>query len=129
MIAKRKLWLGYTVYMLTSPNGKKYIGCCCGSPERRWSKGEGYRKNKELYADIQKYGWDSFEKRLLVERAGKADFAYRREAFFIKKFKTLWPNGYNRQTGGQHGWTFCEDTKRILTEHAMSSQTDNITID
>ena len=50
----------YSVYILTSPNGKRYIGYCKGNPVKRWQAGKGYKKNRDLNADIQRFGWQNF---------------------------------------------------------------------
>ena len=36
----------YSVYILTSPEDKVYIGYCKGNPIKRWQNGKGYKKNK-----------------------------------------------------------------------------------
>ena len=54
----------YTVYCHTSPNGKKYVGISL-NPEKRWNKGEGYKKNYLFYPDIKLYGWDNFKHEIL----------------------------------------------------------------
>ena len=54
----------YCVYILTSPEDKVYIGYCKGNPIRRWQNGKGYRKNKDLTAAINHFGWDRFQKKI-----------------------------------------------------------------
>lgn len=55
----------YSVYKLTFPNNKIYIGLTCGSPDSRWSNGEGYIHNKEMYSDILKYTWEKVQKDII----------------------------------------------------------------
>lgn len=63
--------MGYSVYKLTSPSGKIYIGCTSRKPEYRWNHGRGYRidHQERMGKAVQKYGWDNFTPRA----AGKAN--------------------------------------------------------
>ena len=42
-----------------------YVGITSIKPEDRW--GKGYTKNQKIYKAIQKYGWDKFDHRVLVD--------------------------------------------------------------
>ena len=59
-----------SVYRLTLPNNKVYIGIS-NNPEVRWSGGNGYKNNKEFYADIQKYGWENVKKEILFSHLNR----------------------------------------------------------
>ena len=94
-----------TVYAITNDvNDKVYVGACVRPLKRRWTnhvsdarKGRG---TNSLHADMMKYGiekffytaiWTgiiTFEKLKLLER------------YYIRCFRTLEPNGYNRTEGG-----------------------------
>ena len=83
----------YMVYMLTSPNGKRYIGMTRAGLQKRCGRGSRYKYNKILYADIEKYGWDSFEKSILADNLSE-DEASNLEQFWIKKIRhTKSPKG------------------------------------
>lgn len=43
----------YSVYVITSPEGKKYVGMTMHKPEYRWNNGNGYFQNERFYADIK----------------------------------------------------------------------------
>ena len=44
----------YTVYKITGPTGKVYIGCTKTTPKRRWRNGKGYKSGQPyFYADIE----------------------------------------------------------------------------
>ena len=62
----------YTVYKLTSPTGKIYIGCTGMKPRSRWHQGSGYKNNIILNGDIEKFGWNAFEKEIVCEKLTKA---------------------------------------------------------
>lgn len=106
------------VYILTSPDGKRYVGMTGKEPEKRWSRGHGYRNNRLLREDIEKYGWDSFRKESWTYPLTL--FSARRiETFLIRYFETTNPeNGYNRARGAlaESGWHLPEETKEKLRQ-------------
>ena len=90
----------YKIYKLTAPTGKVYIGCTQQKPERRWQKGKGYCQNRMLWADIEKYGWDAFEKEILCDKLLQ-EAADKLEDKFIQYYDSRNPvKGYNCYTGG-----------------------------
>lgn len=94
---KNECW---SVYMLTPPNGKIYIGATKTLPRKRWNYGYGYRDNKELFDDIQKFGWKAFL-RSVISTELTQEQAYRMEAELIKKHHANDPiYGYNKAAGG-----------------------------
>lgn len=84
----------WTVYKITSPNGRSYIGCTNLTLEDRFNKGRGYHHNAELFDDILKYGWDSFQKSVVFESENEFD-ARKCEHEEIRKY----PDGYNIYRG------------------------------
>lgn len=90
----------YSIYMLESPNGKRYIGMTMRKPEYRWNYGKGYKSNKSLYADIQRFGWENIKKVILVFTPSK-ESAELLERFYIDLYDTRNPlRGYNIEMGG-----------------------------
>lgn len=86
------------LYIHIFPNGKKYVGVCqcC---EDRWQNGHGYAKNKEMYQDIEKYGWDNIEHIILLENSN-SEMIFQLEANLIKALKLYdLDNGYNKDYG------------------------------
>lgn len=92
----------YCVYMHTNKiNGKKYIGITCKDPEKRWNNGYGYCRNKHFFSAIQKYGWNSFEHKILAKNLTSEE-AGNMEKDFIAKYKSnLSEYGYNICSGGE----------------------------
>ena len=84
----------HKVYIHKFPNGKKYVGVCqcC---EDRWSNGKGYAYNKEMYEDIQKYGWNNIEHKILIE-IKDSKIAYDIERILIDELDLI-NKGYNRE--------------------------------
>lgn len=86
----------YYVYIHTNKiNGKQYVGMTKLKPNERWENGNGYRRQKHFYKDIQKYGWDAFEHEIVKEGLSKEE-AKQLESELIKKSNTN-NDGYNRQ--------------------------------
>jgi len=92
----------HTVYKLTSPDGKVYIGQTSCNLPRRCQRGKNYKRNPELTADIQQYGWDNFTLEILRENiSGRhADII---ERLAIVHYHALFPDGYNKERGGIRG--------------------------
>ena len=90
----------YTVYKLTSPTGKIYIGCTGLRPKRRWQNGKGYIQNIVLNSDIEAFGWEAFTKEIVCEKLIK-EGAEEIEKRLIEMLDTRNPEkGYNVHTGG-----------------------------
>lgn len=82
------------VYIHIFPNGKKYIGVCENCHDR-WRNGQGYAYNKEMYDDIQKYGWENIEHKILISLSD-INQAYNLESELIKLLETYKSEkGYN----------------------------------
>ena len=91
----------YSVYMLTAPNGKVYIGITSRKPEYRWNHGKGYYQNKHLYSAILKYGWDNFKHEVLAQGITK-ETACLLEKELVAIYKSNDPAfGYNNSVGGE----------------------------
>lgn len=91
------------IYKYTSPSGKSYIGQTKNSIEERRgnSKGNYYRGSKVFYSAIKKYGGLQNFKCEILEDNIPIDKLDEKERFYIKKFKTTTPFGYNVLIGGQ----------------------------
>lgn len=94
---------GY-IYKYTSPAKKSYIGQTTTNPARRANAGEGYKGCVAFYDAIQKYGWASFTLEILeeIESDNLIDELNRLEMFYIDKFNTISPYGYNLVLGGNN---------------------------
>lgn len=107
----------YSVYIHTTPNGKKYIGITTQKPEDRWINGLGYKKNTHFYRAIKKYGWNNINHEILFVNLLESE-ATEIEKELIKKYKTMNPNyGYNSTSGGEIGKTLTEQAKIKISEN------------
>ena len=90
----------YTVYKLTDPEGKIYIGCTGKPVEERWKKGRGYSRDTPIRKAIVQFGWANFKKEILCEHLIK-EGADKLERWFIAFYDSSDPEkGYNRFLGG-----------------------------
>lgn len=108
----------YSVYKLTSPEDKVYIGCTQQKPKDRWDYGCKYHHNGELSSDIKKFGWDNFE-HIVLYSGLEEDEAYDLERELIYKYRSNDPHhGYNKSIGGKvnRGMIRSDDYRRRLSE-------------
>ena len=90
----------YTVYKLTDPEGKVYIGCTGQRVKRRWMNGRGYISQQPVMAAIRRYGRAAINKDILCEKLTK-DGAEKLEKWFVEYYDSMNPEkGYNSFSGG-----------------------------
>lgn len=86
----------YFVYMLMFPNDKVYIGQTLDTKTRWSGNGTGYKENKEMYEDIQKYGWNNIKK-LVIDTDLTYEESLEREKELIIHYRSNIPTyGYNK---------------------------------
>lgn len=108
----------YTVYMHTSPSGKRYVGITKQKPGIRWRNGQGYQAHHpHFYSAIKKYGWENFSHEIVAEGLSKQDA----EAKEIELIATYNSNcreyGYNIENGGNSIGKHSEETRRKISHH------------
>lgn len=87
------------IYKYTSPSGKSYIGQTTYSLyERAGLNGRCYQNCTVFYSAIQKYGLENFMVEILDEVLESE--IEKMEAYYIEKYNTLLPNGYNYYAKG-----------------------------
>lgn len=88
-----------SVYALHFPDGRVYVGMTSRDTEDRWSGGHGYYKNKHLYSEIFRVGWENIKTEVLYSGLDwKSALAL--EAETIAKMRATEPEfGYNRSPG------------------------------
>ena len=93
------------------PDGRRYIGATRQDPKKRWHHGSGYKNAQKVYAEIQKFGWDSIE-HVIVKGQMDKESAMKLEKELIAKYKTQDPTfGLNTKGGGQ---SFGEHSEEFL---------------
>lgn len=81
-------------------NGKIYIGQSINIKYRQYRHFSNTKNNKNspLYNDLRLYGIENFEFDILEECS--IEDLNSKETFYIKKYNSLYPNGYNIHAGG-----------------------------
>jgi len=106
----------YKVYLITNiENKKQYVGITKFSIEERFF--QHTKRGFLLTEAIQKYGEQNFSIEL-VEEVESAERAYELEIFYIQKYNTKVPNGYNLTDGGDgiFGWEASEEYRQECSE-------------
>lgn len=97
-------------------NNKIYIGVTCQKLKRRWRKGKGYESSDYFYHAIQKYGWDSFEHKVLYKGLTKREVE-KLEIELINEYDaTNIDVGYNLNNGGSLSGKHSEKTRKKISE-------------
>jgi group I intron endonuclease len=108
------------IYKITNKlNGKAYIG---QTVRKLWERLKEHRKNKGSVMNraFRKYGKDSFSIEILAE-CQSIEELNEKEIYFISKFNTIKPNGYNIVAGGGNCLA-SEETKRKMSENRRGSK-------
>ena len=93
----------YSVYIHTTPSGKKYIGLTGMPPEKRWDCGRGYLQNSHFFNAILKYGWINIQHEIIYDNLTQEE-AKEKEIELIAKYDTTNRRyGYNISRGGDTG--------------------------
>jgi len=106
--------MGY-IYILTSPNGKSYIGQTARLIKTRLEEHRTGQSNgcRAIYNAIKKHGWENFEKDWY--ECPDEDLN-KHEELMVEVLGTLAPGGYNlRKGGGSHG-EMSEESKQKMSE-------------
>ena len=78
----------YSVYKLSFPNGKNYIGITRKKLHQRWKNGLGYNNYMPVRKAIDHYGWDSVTKECLHSGLSRED-AENKEIELIDKYNSM----------------------------------------
>ena len=108
--------MAYTVYMHTTPSGKRYVGITQREADARWRNGYGYVRQPHFYSAIQAYGWDNIRHEILATGLTKEE-AEKMECHFIQLFNTMDRRfGYNHESGGNARKQSSTETRRKISE-------------
>lgn len=126
-------YVGYVYRIYCNVSSKSYIGITTQDPKRRWDqhKNEALldKENNHFHKAILKYGWEEFEKEILImlEADSKEillDSLKTLESFYIDKFDS-YNSGYNSTLGGDGiiGDVCC---KGVLVFNELGEQIDKL---
>lgn len=106
----------YKIYLITNLlNSKQYVGITKFTLEKRFLQHS--RRGYALSESIKKHGKEKFSIEL-VEEVDSAEKAYELEQYYIKKYNTKAPNGYNLTDGGDgiFGWEPDDEFRKKCSE-------------
>ena len=117
----------YTIYKITNlVNGKCYIGQTINTVEHRWA---GHCRSSgcpALAKAIAKYGKDNFIY-YAIDTTSSLEELDRLECYWIKRFNSIAPFGYNLTSGGQEGRFISDEAiakfSKSLIGHKVSEET------
>jgi group I intron endonuclease len=124
--------MGFIYKITNTINGKCYIGETTKTdPEKRWKEHKSTIKRgvgcPALQNSVIKHGIDNFKFEILIICFDEDRYKY--EIEYIKKYKTLIPNGYNILEGGPggsfKGKKHSEETKQLLSKNNKQKYIDN----
>lgn len=107
-------YLVYTHVCLA--NGKSYVGMTRQKELARWKNGKAYKKNKEFYADIEKYGWDNFIHRIEYRDMTEEEALILESVLIELDGSSYRALGYNHAEYGTTGWQPTDEQRAELSE-------------
>jgi len=108
-------------------NGKCYIGKTVGALEQRkcvhLCQAKKYLYNSNFHSALRKYGFENFVWMKIYESENDEKLV-EKEIYFIKKYKTKSPHGYNLTNGGDglSGHNHTEKSKKKMSNSSMGNQ-------
>lgn len=108
------------IYKITNKiNNKTYIGLTTlKNPHKRINR--HFNKFKHRYESViwnatQKYGRNNFTVEIIEECTSLKELN-KKEIYYIKKYNTIRPNGYNIKNGGEGGGSLDDSTKKKISK-------------
>lgn len=105
--------MGYVYIHTNVVNNKKYVGQTIQEPDLRWKNGVGY-KGQLFYLAIEKYGWNSFEHKVIEVCEPMLDFMERHLIQFYDTTNS--EKGYNCDSGGSLNKHHSQETRKKMSE-------------
>ena len=113
------------IYKITNKiTNKSYVGFTSKSIKERFHKhylNAMSGMDTYLYKSIRKYGIDKFSI-VEIEKLDNQNEAYEREKYYIEKYTTISPSGYNLTKGGDGGWIIGALSQERQNEYYIKRQ-------
>lgn len=114
----------WSIYKITSPSNRVYIGLTSNEPLRQ----KNYKKleckqQRIIYYSLKKYGWDAHNYEVIDTFSGTWDYAYNKEMYWVRSHMSN-VNKYPEQQGmnlndggaGNLGYTMSTATKEKISK-------------
>lgn len=115
-------------------NGKKYVGQTI-NPKKRYNQHKSSAFNEKdkdyntpLHRAFRKYGYDNFNYEVILSTSS-LDILNELEIYFIAKYKTQVPNGYNILEGGNNSSRILNEETKINMMKAHANLTEDEVIE
>lgn len=116
--------MGYIYQIINRITNQSYIGQTTQDLYERWRQHKKKKSNcRYLKAAFNKYGIEKFDFKLIC--IGFDNNLNDLEIFYINKFNSIVPNGYNLRSGGNNGGKHHEETKNKISD-SLKGRTDII---
>ena len=102
------------VYLITNTiNGKRYVGQTARTLDARWWQHCNKTSARHyLHRAIQKYGKENFSKEIICEPPTR-ELTNEIESYYIARYNSMAPHGYNLTTGGDCPTLSAESRKKM----------------
>jgi len=115
--------MGYIYKIVNKQTNKTYVGQTVQDLDERWRQHKQQTSNcRYLKSAIKKYGIENFDFKLICICFDNDLDKY--ECYYMKKYNTIVPDGYNLKEGGNSG-RHNEETKKKISE-TLKNKTDII---
>jgi group I intron endonuclease len=113
------------IYLIKNKlNNKCYVGQTIRTLQKRWKEHcDSNRKGSVINSVILKYSPDNFEITVIVETDN--DKLDELEVKYIKEYNSLYPNGYNIQTGGNLNKKHCKESREKMRLSKLGEKNHN----
>ena len=103
----------YSIYVHTTPDGRKYVGSTSQEPNRRFGNGlNKYKHCNRFLEAIKLFGWDNIQHQVL-ETVEEKETALKREEYYTLLWRTNEPEfGYNIYVGYKN-----EEIRKKISEN------------
>jgi len=113
-------------------NGMCYVGMTRGNLERRKNahfSAANSKGFKSCFTEaLEEYGSIYFEWEVLDLYDDELEMM-KGERFWIEKLNSVYPNGYNKETGGAFGYSMHEDSKRKISESKKGKRQNSLVVE
>lgn len=117
--------MGYIYKIVNKQTNKTYIGQTVQDLNERWKQHKKTNSNcRYLKFAIKKYGIENFDFKLICICFDNDLDKY--ECYYMKKYNTIVPDGYNLKEGGNSG-RHNEETKKKISESIKNTLKNNNT--
>lgn len=116
----------YSVYILTVPDGRKYVGTTAMPVKRRWNHGNGYRFCQALWEIIRAVGWDAIAKEVVDCDLTESEASELEQQLILKYRSTESGFGFNTEGGGlRSSKQILESTRKKQSDSHMGARNYN----